>query len=440
MVPNSPRWPRSVRGPLAAALQPPAADALVVSRKQDLRHVPAAIGGRARVVRVLGVPAERRAERLLDDALRGTEGPGQLAQHGIGDDHRSQLAARQDVAPDRDRVGREMLADPLVDTLIAPAQQGQIGLGGELRGQLLVEDPARRGEQHDAATGEVLSVGGAQRGVDDVDAQNHPRAAPVRSVVDLPGAQWSRVAVVEQPQLAAVPQRVLDVALGGEPLERLRKEGENVEPHVAGYSRISTTTRRSARVAEALAMVRSALAIRPPRPITRPRSSSATVISSTMSPFSSVSSTLTASGSSTSDRARNSFCSRIAAGGTPLVGARRLDALGAQQYGDRLRGLRPMVEPVARPLLVDRDHRGIGLRVVLADRLDRPPVAGRAAVGDDHAPDRILARPDPSETDSNCHAGREVTDRPSAAPGWASCPRRAASSSCASDRTAWSAG
>ncbi len=38
-------------------------------------------------------------------------------------------------------------------------------------------------------------------------------------------------------------------------------------------------TRRSIRTAAALAIVRIALAIRPPLPITRPRSSSATLIS-----------------------------------------------------------------------------------------------------------------------------------------------------------------
>ena len=54
------------------------------------------------------------------------------------------------------------------------------------------------------------------------------------------------------------------------------------------------------------------------------------------------------------------------------LGARGSDALGAQQGRDpRAGGLRAVFEPVARALLVDHDHRGIGLRVVVADRLDR---------------------------------------------------------------------
>ena len=68
--------------------------------------------------------------------------------------------------------------------------------------------------------------------------------------------------------------------------------------------------------------------------------------------------------------------------------------------GDRAGRLGAVVEPVARALLVDHDHRGIGLRVVMADRLDRAAVARRAAVGDDDAPDRVLSRTHPSESDS----------------------------------------
>src|SRR6476659_7636737 len=162
----------------------------------------------------------------------------------------------------------------------------------------------------------------------------------------------------------------------------------------------STRTRRSARAEAALATVRIALATRPPLPISLPRSSPPTVISSTRSPFSSTSETSTESGSSTSARARNSTSSRMS------LSARRLDALGAKQSRHGAGRLGAMGEPVLGALRVDHDRRGIGLRVVVPDRLDRPAVARRAAVGDDDAPDRVLSRPDSSEPDSYGHLRR----------------------------------
>ena len=51
---------------LAGLLQPPAADLLVVAGEQHVGHAPAAVFGRTRVVGILGQPAERRAEGLLD--------------------------------------------------------------------------------------------------------------------------------------------------------------------------------------------------------------------------------------------------------------------------------------------------------------------------------------------------------------------------------------
>src|SRR3954447_6322726 len=167
---------------------------------------------------------------------------------------------------------------------------------------------------------------------------------------------------------------------------------------------MSTTTRLSSRVAAALITERSALATRPPRPITRPRSSSATSSSRTTSPsISSASVTWTASGSATRARARNSSSSRI-----PALTAYGLDALDPQQRRDRPGGRRARREPVAGAILVDHDQRGIRLRVVLPDRLDRPAVPRRSLVGDHDTPDRVLLAANPAESDSHGHAAAEV--------------------------------
>src|SRR5438445_9652918 len=71
------------RSPLATALAPPTLDPSVVAREQDLGDAPAAVDGRARVMRVLGVAAEGDAERLLSDRAGVTERARQLAQHRV---------------------------------------------------------------------------------------------------------------------------------------------------------------------------------------------------------------------------------------------------------------------------------------------------------------------------------------------------------------------
>src|SRR3954464_6158625 len=168
---------------------------------------------------------------------------------------------------------------------------------------------------------------------------------------------------------------------------------------------MSTTTRFSSRVAAAFITDRRALATRPPRPITRPRSSSATSTSRTTSPStSSASVTWTCSGFSTSDLVRKSSRSRIG-----QLGTGRLDALGPEQGGDGPGRTRPLLQPVLGAILVDHDQRRVGLWVVLADRLDRAAVPRRALVGDDNPPDRVLLGPDPAKSDSHGHAAAEVS-------------------------------
>src|SRR3954462_11591223 len=58
---------------------------------------------------------------------------------------------------------------------------------------------------------------------------------------------------------------------------------------------------------------------------------------------------------------------------------------------------------MARATFVDADRRRLGLRVVVADRLDDAAVARRARVCHHDAPDRILASTDACESDSDSH-------------------------------------
>ena len=132
----------------------------------------------------------------------------------------------------------------------------------------------------------------------------------------------------------------------------------------------STRTRRSEPVEAAFAIVRIAFATRPPLPISRPRSSPPTVTSS----------------------------DEVAV----LLDLRHLDGVGIldQRPGEELDQVAHQAPAASMPLvrsrpatvrvgwapwasqcrarsLVDLDRRRIGLRVVVADRLDRPAVARR---------------------------------------------------------------
>ena len=105
-------------------------------------------------------------------------------------------------------------------------------LGGELLDERLVELAALRRQRDHARRGRV-AVGGLERGRDDVDPQHHPRAAPVRRVVDLAGTQRRRVAVVEEPQLELRAENRGNGLLLGQPAESVWNLGEDVEAHRA---------------------------------------------------------------------------------------------------------------------------------------------------------------------------------------------------------------
>jgi hypothetical protein len=159
------------------------------------------------------------------------EGAGQLAEHGVGDDHRRELAAGQHVGADRDRIVGEMLADALVDALVAAAEQGEMRLGRELGDQVVVEPPPRGAEHDHPGAGRCVAVRRAQRRVDDVDAKHHPGSAAVGSVIHLAARQRRGLAIVKEAELRAPLDRVSHVALAEEPVKPLREQREHVDPH-----------------------------------------------------------------------------------------------------------------------------------------------------------------------------------------------------------------
>src|SRR5262249_18286320 len=97
-------------------LLPPALDLSVVARQEDVGDAPAAELRRSRVVRVLEPAAELGREAL---ELAGSLGEraGKPPRDRVDEHHRGKVAVRENVRPDRERVGAEVLDDPLVEPL-----------------------------------------------------------------------------------------------------------------------------------------------------------------------------------------------------------------------------------------------------------------------------------------------------------------------------------
>jgi hypothetical protein len=87
--------------------------------------------------------------RLFEYRSLRTQNAGKQARNGVHDDHRRELPAGQHVVADRKLVVHEMLADSLVDSFIASAQQDQVFQAAVLRGYFLPEQPTLRAQQYD---------------------------------------------------------------------------------------------------------------------------------------------------------------------------------------------------------------------------------------------------------------------------------------------------
>ena len=126
-----------------------------------------------------------------------------------------------------------MLEDPLVESLVAAAQQRQCRRRRQLVDERVVQHHASRVQRDHrplvAQLHGVAAVARAQRRLDHVDAQQHAGAAAERRVVDLAGAERRVVAVVDVRQAVTAGDRRDDVPLALKPSERLRKQREDVD-------------------------------------------------------------------------------------------------------------------------------------------------------------------------------------------------------------------
>src|SRR4051794_25521162 len=141
----------------------PSRDGAVVAGAEHLGHLVAEEGRGARVVRMLHAAAELLRERLGAQALGVAEGALQTPGDGVDDRHRRDLAAGEDEGAERHLVVGEDGVHALVKALVPPAEQHDLGLGGQLAGDGVAEGTAPRGQDDDAG---AVADGGGRLAVD----------------------------------------------------------------------------------------------------------------------------------------------------------------------------------------------------------------------------------------------------------------------------------
>ena len=122
------------------------------------------------------------------------------------------------------------LDDPVVEALEPRREQRELGLGGELLDERLVELPSLWRERDDAAR--ALRRRTRPRARRRRRRRGAPsRSAAVRVVVHLPRAKWRRIAVVEEPQLELAAEHRREGLLLRQPGEGVRNLREDVDAH-----------------------------------------------------------------------------------------------------------------------------------------------------------------------------------------------------------------
>ena len=125
-----------------------------------------------------------------------------------------------------------MVEDALVEPLEPSREERQRRLARKLLDERLVELAALRRERDDAMAWK-LAVHRLQRRGHDVDAQDHPGAAPVRIVVNLSRRERRGIPVVEESEVELAADDRRDWTALADPGERARNQREDVEAHDA---------------------------------------------------------------------------------------------------------------------------------------------------------------------------------------------------------------
>lgn len=106
------------------------------------------------------------------------------SDHRVDDRHRRDFTPVEDKVADRDFLGLQNIADALIETLIAPAQQQEPFVRGEFFDHFLIQPPPLRGEQNQMPWAIALCLYFLDRFDGGLGLDDHPRAAPEGTIVD----------------------------------------------------------------------------------------------------------------------------------------------------------------------------------------------------------------------------------------------------------------
>ena len=149
---------------------------------------PARRAGRLRLVALhLGLGRKR----FLAGRSCVAHGARDQARDHVHDHGSAQFPSAENVVADRNLAVRQVLADPLIDALVAPADQHQAAQSGQFLGLVLVQLLALRGKQNDGLAGSSRNAIRARGHAQALDAfkdrfrlEHHTLAAAEGAVID----------------------------------------------------------------------------------------------------------------------------------------------------------------------------------------------------------------------------------------------------------------
>ena len=222
-------WGPALPGAGDGSAPPPGGYRTVVAAEENRRDV---APSPRRGPRVGGRLQEATLEGLLGRGLGVAHHAGQEPRDALHYDERGELAAGDDVVPDRDGLETALLQRPLVHPLVAAAEEHEVRFAGQLPEEGLGERPACRHE-HDAPPRAVGARRQRLHGIGDhVRPENHAWAPPEDGVVDL--------AVPAPPEVPDVRDHDVDDARPHRPPQQapaqvgrdeLREYREDVDAH-----------------------------------------------------------------------------------------------------------------------------------------------------------------------------------------------------------------
>ena len=197
--------------------------------EEDVRNFPTLVIRRAGID---GRSEEIVLERVGECALLVADSSGDEAHHSVGDDSRRQFTTGEDVIADGNLARNQMLAYPIVDSLVMPAKDDDIVEQRHTVGYLLVEClPIGRGIDDFVVFALALQRGDGA--VDGFDLHHHARLAPERVVVHAPPFVGRVVAqVVEMDFYQALVLCSLQDGAIHHSVDHFRKYRQDVYSHV----------------------------------------------------------------------------------------------------------------------------------------------------------------------------------------------------------------